>query len=101
MCGSLNPLSVVIRNGVFFFSFFVSPLLKYLNPCKIDKGNQMLLEIKSCSVKEHKKLEEKSGEIPNHMSETHTVEGSVVRLINNTCSCFDKFVIKKGQSFRD
>lgn len=97
--GSLNPLSVSIRN-VFFF-FFVSLPLTYLNAYKIDKDNQKLLEIKSGSVKEHKKLEEKSGEIPKDMSETHTVEGSVVRLINNTCSCFDKFVIKKGQSFRD
>ena len=78
------------------FFFFVSLLLTYLNPYKIDKDNQKLLEIKSCSVKEHKKLEEKSGEIPKDNLETHTVQGSVVRLMNNTRSCLDKLVKKGG-----
>ena len=34
----------------------------HLYPCKIDKDNQELLKIKSCSIKEHKKLSKQEGD---------------------------------------
>jgi len=34
----------------------------HLYPCKIDKDNQELLEIKSCSIKEHENLSKQGGE---------------------------------------
>lgn len=34
----------------------------HLYPCKIDKDNQDLLEIKSCSIKEHEKLSKQGGD---------------------------------------
>ena len=34
----------------------------HLYPCKIDKDNQELLEIKSCSIKEHENLSKQGGD---------------------------------------
>ena len=34
----------------------------HLYPCKIDKENQELLKIKSCSIKEHEKLSKQEGD---------------------------------------
>ena len=54
----------------------------HLYPCKIDKDNQELLEIKSCSIKEHENLSKQGG---NEETKEEDDSGNNPKSLDCTC----------------
>ena len=66
----------------------------HLYPCKIDKDNQDLLNIKSCSIKEREKLSKQGGD------EDATEEGDSGTINPKSFDCTCKYILYVRQHFQ-